>query len=364
MLEALERWSGVPPEPTRLGAEAIHCTQAELPARALTPKDLWVHRDAVYNKPGSRFAQLYADERLWWRRGEVVSSEEVVYVPFSSAYFAVGGAAERGGLKRYVQENSNGMAVGQSLRHATLNGLLELIERDAFLATWWRRGPAACWFQIAPGSFPMSMAAGVAAMKVTEAGFDISVGVVPSKGSTVTAIAVATGSTAALPRHVVAAACGTSRGDAVRKAIEEIASTTRLIMRLLPRVQRSDVQKPSDVLNAMHHWLLYAQAAGDALWNDSGFVVPEDIPVWSWDAEQRSDSTIDDELECLVSALSDEELEPIVVDLTRPELAGVGLSAAKVFMPGGTLPLTFGYGMERLDQFEDGDEGLLPHPLG
>ncbi|AOA00667.1 hypothetical protein CKN73_06455 [Carnobacterium divergens] len=45
------------------------------------------------------------------------------------------------GEKRYIYESSNGSAIGSTEAEASLHAMLELIERDAFLATWYGQIP-------------------------------------------------------------------------------------------------------------------------------------------------------------------------------------------------------------------------------
>lgn len=362
ILESLERWSGNPPEPRLLGASALRCRQANVPGRTLSPKDLWEHRDRIYNRSERGITRFHPEDSIWWRRGHSLMSKEAVYLPFSSAYFAA--SISNWDVKQYVQDNTNGMAVGQSIRHAVFNGLLELIERDAFLSTWWQYNRVTTrWFHVGTMSFPKGSAADVAARRLSEAGFHITVGIVPSIGSTVTAIAIATSEANGQPRRVVAAASYLTTARSVCRAVEELAPTVRLITRLLPRASENAPMRPSDVSNAMQHWLFYAKTDGESAWSSSGFVSPEDTPVWRWaDHSQGEDSGVD-RFDLLLSSLLDEGFDPIVVDLTRPELNEANLKAVKVYLPG-AIPLTFGYGMERLERFGHNEDALPPHPLG
>lgn len=64
-----------------------------------------------------------------------MSQNRPILVPESIAYYSLGHR------DAYVYETSNGCAIGGSLEEAIFHGILEVVERDAFLLTWYAELP-------------------------------------------------------------------------------------------------------------------------------------------------------------------------------------------------------------------------------
>lgn len=81
-----------------------------------------------------------AETPLYWTRGADIISNEVRWFPTQAVYFDVPRVFDR---PDYFITTSNGCAVHSSLRQAVESGILELIERDAVMRTWYEhRQPA------------------------------------------------------------------------------------------------------------------------------------------------------------------------------------------------------------------------------
>lgn len=137
LCEALERFSAV----YRGGEEDTRGSQAEVPG-ALDPADLLLFSEAqysnrtVWNQTTTSAFQWVPepfDQRaeVEWSRVWSLSSGTEAFVPTSMLYFGF-----RGPDARFGTADSNGLAAGQTLEEAVLQGFLELVERDA-VALWW-----------------------------------------------------------------------------------------------------------------------------------------------------------------------------------------------------------------------------------
>jgi bacteriocin biosynthesis cyclodehydratase domain-containing protein len=142
LAESLERYCGVfdGSEPRRrasfraLGAAAIH------PNHCMGFSDRQ-YADRESRNAGARNAEtrkalfvpepLREDVEIDWTPLWSLSGEKLRYLPTSYCYFGHQGA---GAL--FARADSNGCAAGSVLEEAVLQGLLELIERDA-VALWW-----------------------------------------------------------------------------------------------------------------------------------------------------------------------------------------------------------------------------------
>jgi ribosomal protein S12 methylthiotransferase accessory factor len=128
LLEGLERASGSLP---RANVAPVVGSYRELADDALDPRDCGTYPDEVY-ATSDLLEPFDPDQPVDWAWGYSLRDERPVLVPHRVCYYGSGR-----GAGRFVLECSNGCASGGSLEEAILFGLLELIERDAFLIGWY-----------------------------------------------------------------------------------------------------------------------------------------------------------------------------------------------------------------------------------
>jgi ribosomal protein S12 methylthiotransferase accessory factor len=138
LCEALERYSGI-----ARGDEARrHATYRDLGAEAVHPgactlysAGQYARRDAI-NARGSRFNRVPVpfDEQaaIEWTPLWSLTRCAVRWLPTSYCYYGISVPAET----RFCWADSNGCAAGNTREEAILQGLMELVERDA-VAIWW-----------------------------------------------------------------------------------------------------------------------------------------------------------------------------------------------------------------------------------
>ncbi len=78
------------------------------------------------------------NDPIYYQGVEALHKGTEVLIPEQLIYF---NSHQVSGEKRYIYESSNGSALGSSVDEASLHAMLELFERDAFLATWYGRIP-------------------------------------------------------------------------------------------------------------------------------------------------------------------------------------------------------------------------------
>ncbi len=91
-------------------------------------------RDAWNEKVGGGFqwiSEPYAGEPIEWSPVRSLRTDEVRWVPAAFVYYGFPGAGAR-----FCDGDSNGLASGNCVEEAVLQGLLEVVERDA-VALWW-----------------------------------------------------------------------------------------------------------------------------------------------------------------------------------------------------------------------------------
>lgn len=128
LLEGLERYAGT--HRRRPGSPVLDSYQ-NLGGAALDPAacglyDAQAYRDDPLAAPFSPAA------RIPWRWGWSLRDERPILVPQRLCHYSSGAPGDN-----FVFSTSSGSAIGSSLAEAVLFGLLELIERDAFLLGWY-----------------------------------------------------------------------------------------------------------------------------------------------------------------------------------------------------------------------------------
>jgi len=128
ILESLERYATAFPH--RKKKKKFY--EGEIEAIDLTLSEVMEMSDYSNMSNYSKDVPLYYEPvQSLHKRCEVLIPEQLVY------YNAHTVSDE----KRFIYESSNGSAIGSTEDEASLHAMLELIERDAFLATWYGRIP-------------------------------------------------------------------------------------------------------------------------------------------------------------------------------------------------------------------------------
>lgn len=286
---------------------------------------------------------------------------------------------------RFVQESSNGCASGGCMEEAVYFGLMEVVERDAFLLTWY--GKAAL-----PELDPRTSTRAATRQMVdrlemygyearffdTRISFPIPV---------ITGVAVRPDGGPG--RMCFGAGAGLDPESALSGALCEIATDA---VNLQGRTARDEARLRAmatdyDKVAALHdHPLAYGipEMGNNAhfLIGEPGAPRPRKRPL----AEAYGDGSLPpvsddlrDDLTRCVSAVTGKGFDVVVVDQTMPEQRDLGLTTVSVIVPG-LLPIDFGWtrqralGMPRLrtalreaglraHDLTDADLNLAPHPF-
>jgi ribosomal protein S12 methylthiotransferase accessory factor len=129
-LEGLERYAGTH---HRRAAPPLVAAYADVADRALDPTSCGVYPDETYDTD-PLVRRFDPDQPIPWVWGHTVRSGEPILVPRRLCFYSSGAPGDN-----FVLSSSNGCATGSCLEEAILYGLLELIERDAFLLGWYCR---------------------------------------------------------------------------------------------------------------------------------------------------------------------------------------------------------------------------------
>jgi ribosomal protein S12 methylthiotransferase accessory factor len=131
LLEGLERFAGMR---ARAKRPVITAALDELGDAAVDPRVTGLYSDA-FHEAEPDVPRFTPDRPVDWVWGWSLRDDRPVLVPEVVAYYHAPGGIRR----RFVQESSNGCASGGSLVEAVHHGLMETVERDAFLLAWFGR---------------------------------------------------------------------------------------------------------------------------------------------------------------------------------------------------------------------------------
>ncbi|GAA2092718.1 hypothetical protein GCM10009801_59410 [Streptomyces albiaxialis] len=358
VLEALERLGGEP-TPAALARRGPTAPYRDVAEHAVPPPSFGLHPDASYNRPGFPYVRWSEACETEWAWARSLTRDRPVLVPAGLAHHA----DPRPARPLFVQELSNGCALGGSLAEAVLHGLLEVAERDAFLATWYARLPLT---RIDLDSAPDRRIPVLAAWARERAGrelmaFDATLEQgVPAVW--VMAVARQGGAAGRRPAVLCGAAARLRAEDALRAALDELVCTLLAPPRQDGERAAAMLRDPFAVRSMPDHELLYAQSGA---YGRLSFLRAdgERTPVAVLDRARPWPSSDDlaEHVRELVRRYAEDGMEVLVVDQTRPEHRSAGLRCVKVLVPG-TLPMTYGHAFRRI-------EGLsrvrtLPRTLG
>ncbi|MFE2929607.1 TOMM precursor leader peptide-binding protein [Streptomyces sp. NPDC059278] len=379
VLEGLERYAGMRSRAKRSGTtDSLNALRAR-GEHVLDPRTCGLYSDA-FHRANPRVVPFTPDRQIPWVQGWSLRDRRTVLVPEVLTYYHAPGLENR-----FVQESSNGCASGGCLEEAVYFGLMEVVERDAFLLTWYGR---AALPEIDPATSRrpatrqmidrLEMYGYEARFFDTRITFPVPV---------VTGVAVRRDGGTGL--MCFGAGAGLDPEAALAGALCEIATDA---VNLAHRTERDRERLRAmaadfDRVEALHdHPLVYGlPEMGHHAHFLTGVPGAPRPPKHSFDELYGNGSVLpvsDDLREDLtrcVDAVTAEGFDVIVVDQTMPEQRELGLTTVSVLVPG-LLPIDFGrsrqraLGMDRLRtalraaglrdrDLTDADLNPAPHPF-
>ncbi|WP_103500646.1 MULTISPECIES: TOMM precursor leader peptide-binding protein [unclassified Streptomyces] len=347
ILEGLERYAGMR---ARGAATVVRDSLDGLTARGervVDPREVGLY-SPEFHEANPRVAPFTTDREIPWVWGYSLRDERPVLVPEVLSYYHSPGLENR-----FVQESSNGCASGGSLEEAVYFGLMEVVERDAFLLTWYGR---AALPEIDPRSSTRRATREMVdrlEMYGYEARFfdtRISFRSIP----VVTGVAVR--HDGGPGRMCFGAGAGLDPESAMAGALCEIATDS---VNLPERLERDHdklhaMAADFDKVTALHdHPLVYGVPE---MGRHAEFLIgaPGEPrrPARSM-AETFGDGSVpalsDDvhqDLRACLEAVTGAGFDVVVVDQTMPEQRRLGLNTVSVMVPG-LLPIDFGWSRQR-----------------
>jgi ribosomal protein S12 methylthiotransferase accessory factor len=313
-VEALERYSGLMPP-----LEGLVAAYEAVSDEALFPPELPLYSPAQYRRPGFPCEPFQAARPLRWLAGTSLTHGCARLVPAAVVHY--------GEDDWLVSETSSGVAAHSARSAALLNGLSELVERDAFMIHWLNR--------LSPPLVDIDAsrddAVGRFLRVVRSAGWE------PKIAETTTDLGIpaflALGIRDDGKGHALLVGGGASldAGTALRRALGELYSA---VVSQPAEWTPPAPLAPEDVTRAQQHADVYAfpenLARAAFLWASSRRSAP---PLPAEPAAER--------LADAVERFRARGFEVVGVDMTAPDIAGHGLHVVRAIVPG-LVPFGFG----------------------
>ncbi len=134
--ETVERYSAsYPPIDSPKVAEGTAAALRSEGKDLIGAEDWELFANCQYSEPHFPYSRWSDDMSLWWRNGTDAISGETVWTPAQLIHMA----GPWRGEEPIGDATSNGLACGLTPVEAALSGLFEVVERDAFMLTWYNR---------------------------------------------------------------------------------------------------------------------------------------------------------------------------------------------------------------------------------
>lgn len=342
ILEALERYGGMTPRGKRT---VIRDSFNNLGDQAINPLKVGIHDKEQYERPRFPFKPFHPDRKIDWVWGYSLSQERPILVPELLAYYSLGCG------NGFVYETSNGCALGGSLEEAIFYGILEIVERDAFLMTWYARLPLPRLDLRSADDRELRL---MVDRMQTVAGFDLHVFNATMESGIPSVWALAKNRKPAGVNLICAAGAHLDPIRAVKSSIYELAGMLLSLDEKFEANRETYVRMfhdSSQVRQMEDHSMLYGLPQAEERLR---FLLDEDRPLRTFAEEfkpRKRHADLTDDLKDMLQVFSRLNLEVIVVNQTTPEMKRNGLHCVKVLIPG-MLPMTFGHHLTRLTGLE------------
>lgn len=342
ILEGLERSCGLSPRGKRT---VVYDSYQHVKANALNPIKVGLHAKEQYEQEDFPFQPFAPDLPLKWVWGYSFYQERPLLVPELLAYYSLGCG------QGFVYETSNGCALGGSLEESIFYGIMEVVERDSFLLTWYAELPLPRLDPLSAGDPELeTMIHRVRAV----AGYDLYFYNATMEHGIPSIWVMAKNRKKKGLNIICAAGAHLDPVRAAKSAVHELAAMMLTLDDKFEKNKEAYIRMLADsslVKTMDDHGMLYGLPEAEERLH---FLLNNNRPqqtfaeAFQWKS-QHSDLT--DDLREILQKLHQLKLEVIVVDQTTPEIKQNGLHCVKVLIPG-MLPMTFGHHLTRVTGLE------------
>lgn len=372
VLEGLERHCGLH---RGGGRETVRAAYQEIAERAVYPPSFGTHPAASYELEKFKFSPFAPDVVIDWVEAYSFARRAPVLVPERVAFWGPRDDRE----VTFFQESSNGCALGGCTEEAILHGLREVVERDSFLLTWYRKLRLP---ELDLQNDPDPELRTVLRKSELFTGCEFRAFLSTMEHGMPSVWLVAVGRDPDGPAVLAGAGAHPDLRQAVVGALYELAKRVLGITHYYP-TRRAEVlpmlEDARMVKQLEHHPMVNCLPEARERFS---FLLDQrttPLPIDSVRADGHA-PTLDlrDDLASAVDAMLGCGFDVLVVDQTMPEVASSGLTCVKVMSPG-LIPISFGHLTRRTENLprlagavtlpyesalSPGEEpGSLPHPF-
>ena len=342
ILEGVERYCGIKPRGKRT---VVHESYHHLQNIALNPISVGVHETDQYEKPHFPFKKFNPEAPMDWVWGYSFLQERPILVPELLAYYSVSCG------EGFVYETSNGCALGGSLEEAIFHAIMEVVERDSFLLTWYARLPLPRLDLRSANDKELQLMAD----RIRDvAGYDLYFYNSTMEHGIPSVWAVAKNRRSKGVNLICAAGANPDPINAVKSTIFELAGMMfRDDEKLETNRQTYErmLHEPFAVRDMEDHGMLYGLREAEERLN---FILNDHGPLRTFAQEFKqppSHPDLKDDLQDILQRFRTLNLDVIVVDQSTSITKRNGLFCVKVLIPG-MLPMTFGHHLTRVKGLE------------
>jgi ribosomal protein S12 methylthiotransferase accessory factor len=312
---------------------------ADAPFECVSPSEFALFTDAQLASPGFPWVPFTSETPVRWTAALDIRTGKTHYVPAAMVYMPYS-FFQGSGDSPIVQPISTGMASHTSLARATLAGVYEVIERDAFSIVWQA--------QLDPPQIRVDTLSdeGYDLVQRFECGdakvvlFDLTM-----DHGIPTILSVLRSPGPASPALVFAAAASLDPDRALKGALEELAHTRRYSSQIKTQMEPIAIEPEYvNVVDQRDHLAVYAEHSNVDLAN---FLFQSKKRIEFDSIPQRSLGDAAEDLKLAAEMVENVGHRALVVDFTSSDVRPFGLFAVRALIPG-FHPLFMGHRLRAL----------------
>lgn len=379
LFEAMERYGGfVPRAKKTILFESYNALKRE-GREILDVGRLILNQDSatnggIYKNDKFRFSY---DEAYHWIYGYDLTNQKALLLPETVAYYGMTLKSERYRREIISYEVSNGCSVGATLTESVYGGVLEVVERDAFLTSWYtdrsiRRLVLDKFFMSRKGNFQTEFEK----FQNFYSDFRVDIYEISCETRIPVVLMTLTRRRTCIERmnFMCAAAADADVVEAMRKAMHEISSIFIGLQKRFKDEYEQIVKKAENmwrVENVEDHSLIWGYYENLKKINFE-YQVKESINVSRYICAHKKFNCLNEAFKAVLEDLKRNGRDVIFINQTTPEMQLMKIYCCKILITG-LLPMTFGaknarVSRKRIKELEKKERRSLgvnfaPHPF-
>ncbi len=274
---------------------------------------------------------------IYWTEAESLKKKRTVLIPEQLAVYGDSFFRDKKKQHRFVYDSSNGVSLGGSFEEAVLYGLLELIERDNFLTTWYGQIPVE---EVTIESLGLSEDVLKAIHRAQQEGFDVRIFDISMELGVPSFWALVR----SLKDHKMFAYTAAGCNPLPHKAAESALLEALVGIKIHDNINAEfGMEVPTEVTEMEDHVNYYSSSQHKSAFDFLKQSHVTNLLPHKYIQESNTKSY----LQGLIQRVLEKYEDIYVVNLTSKEMERLGIYTVKVIVPG-LLPITFGVQNERV----------------